>query len=424
MANNLLVIFLVLFACSVFSQEEQQTLYVSVNDGSDSSTCDSTTNPCASLSGAISKINTTMIMIYFAPGEYTGANNIGVTFPSNTSYAFIGEDEGVLFNCQNDENLNECFTFPKEIGIEKIDISNCFGGIHLTGDSVHFTATELGLSNVNGYGIQIDDPIQFNLHSSKLSAVPNGVIIGSPAAPAHKFMIDQSVFEDSNCIVNSNIVSVANTLFTKSSVDVNGANAMDESNIIFDTCIFSSTVGSALSITNGHVVVKNSTFNNCVGNNGGAIFAGGALSFTLFDVTFDNNNATNGGAIDLVSSSYSANLTNTVFSGNIASVGSVLACCQGQNSSECSIQVAFNNVIFEDGNSKDDVACPISILTTPTPTPSPSPSSSASTPNSTNWGLIIGSIVLVLIFLVCVGLVIAGGIFFYKKRKANYDQIF
>lgn len=432
MANYTLLIFVL--CASVFCEEDQQTLYVSVSDGSDFNSCN-TTNPCASLNGALSKVNSPLVMIYISEGEYVGINNTGITFP-NASFALIGE-EGVSFDCQNDITTAFCFNVSRDFAIENIDISNCMAGILATGQDASFVGSDFSLTNIFNYGVRMDAPYQFTLRSSNLFTVPNGIVVGSPPNPAFQVTVDQSRLEDSSCFFNANKVSVANSIFTKSNVNVYGVNSTDyieEPNSVFDSCVFTSTEDSALSVTNGHLIVQNSTFSECVSNNGGAIFAAGALSVLITDVSFEGNNATNGGAIDLVSSTYSANITNAVFSGNNATVGSVLACCVDETAAECSIQIILNNVDFTDGNSENDIACPIVASATPSNTPTPSvtpsvtqtttPTLAPSTTNSTNWGLIIGSIVGVLAALFCIALIIGGIVFFYiKKRKANYDEI-
>jgi len=217
--------------------------------------------------------------------------------------------------------------------------------------------------------------------------------------------------------------------------------AMDNTETSFD--LNTVTVSGASASGNGGVVYVNSaninidscTFDNNNATAGGAVFANnvGNSTFSVKHSEFSGNVASgNGGVFSLMSSEsgVQTSFEDTDFNGNTAVNGAAISCCGGV--AGCNITIAFpdgddstleNNVNTGNSTSSEDITC--TIINAPFVTAASDPEANPpqiSDSSDDDW---IKWLVLSLAILLVIGLIVAGvvGFYFYKKKKNTYTSL-
>ena len=115
-------------------------------------------------------------------------------------------------------------------------------------------------------------------------------------------------------------LQISQTTFDRNQAeqDGNGINALANTSVNVDSCLFTSNVASAITVTSGFVSISNSTFyNNTAPNDGGAVAAQALGTVKISNSTFKENNGFEAGTIFCRASSKFI-ITSSLFTDNIA----------------------------------------------------------------------------------------------------------
>ncbi len=213
--------------------------------GNDSSSCLTTTDPCATINGAIAKASAGD-MIYVAVGTYVGDSNSNVV-TINKSLTFSGGWD-VNFNTQTGRSI--------------IDGQSVHRGIYTTGALVTIDHFQIQHGNASSQGGGISNS--------------NGTLTlnDSRVIQNHSGMNGGGIFH--NGLSNSNATLTLNN----STVDGNNA---------------SSGEGGGISSNGGKFILNNSTVSNNIGDEGSGIYSTSAG--TLNNSTISGNTGSNNGGI-------------------------------------------------------------------------------------------------------------------------------
>jgi predicted outer membrane repeat protein len=160
----------------------------------------------------------------------------------------------------------------------------------------------------------------------------------SGAHPLENFgilMLDGVTVTDSgvvgSAVANYGTLNIADSTFTNNRLDGSndtngGAITNDGGDLLITNSTFSNNVvagvlgtGGAIAITSGAVTISDSTFTANEATDGGAFYVSSTSALTVTDSTFNDNEASYGGA--MVTSGSQVTLSNSVFTNNRAMVG-------------------------------------------------------------------------------------------------------
>jgi len=483
MKHGLLVVLLFALLGSCLAQA---TFYVSSTTGNDTNVGDQSA-PFATLGAALAAATSpnsteTSLVINVAAGIYTSVGNAGLTYTIDTiiqfyeessvngtvaDFACVDSNTDVFFNAANN------FVIDGNDGNENIvfNVYNCLTGVSfvntLSGNTTYndyllqvlftnFGANTNGVVSNNVYSVKITDSSFNGTTTMAIQAQGNGTAGGISIVE-----IDRTVFFNAGQV---NINSFAQGILEDVTYEGGNAGAFIIQNGAWDVDVLTvsdSTTGAlgnggCLNLQDANITLSDSSFTNCqAAGNGGAIYfqnvdasldsvtftnnfcgsvncVGGAYahqnslntSSSMSSVTFNGNNATYGGAMELYGNIIDYGVTDLVFNNNTAVInGSCIDCC---SSAGCGFDLNVTDAIQGSGNvGGNNITCTViedSSFSTVVSNSIDSIPPADNDDDDSNWWIWL-IVILVAAAIIAVIVAAAGYFVYQKKKKSQYAAV-
>lgn len=460
------VVFCILVSLCAADSQEFYVDPVGGNDSNDGSSGD----PFLTIRKALETVATdsTQVIINLAPGQYSGTDNIGLSYSLETFLQFAGSssDAPATFECSAAETAfiaANSFSINGQADgeeVELIEVWNCLVGIKSTNPvpqiqviNTNFYSNNVGISTTDlttlyvrdsGFFLGSDSAIQANGNQDNETSTfqLNNVWFNTTGINVAGFNTGQlnsawfvnitgSAFSVLGGAWDIEFVTVQN-LQGASAFLLNGTNQLAANFSItssqFLDCDAGANDGAGIHVESANVALTSVFFQDChTTGRGGGFYQINSIMSSMSSVAFTNCSADYGGGIDLEGTIGEMELMTVVFTGNsAASNGSCISCCV---LSECAVYLADvdNTVTGSDnvvGPGGVNVTCAVAMESYFTQAVSSQQVSTVPTLQANSgipwwvWLLVSG-------FIVCLLVSITSGIayYIYHKRRERYAAI-
>jgi|GEM_PF-1880242 len=341
--------------------DEISNLIFVAKNGSDSKGSGSNTNPYATITYALTKVNNTKNTIYVKKGTYN-EHDMEITksvtiMGENTELVFIdAEENGRIFLINDDVNVT-------------------LKSISLTNAKVDYYNDDFDIAGIGGAICLSDGNLILNKTSIYNSSSAAGGAIGVCAGSSGSVSIYDSYFENNSldsdaeysgysilsggAVYSDSDLIIVNSTFVNNNADDagsynGGAVSVGETATIRNSTFINNSAekGGAISVeafNSSNVNIYNNTFEFNNASSGGAVYSSMSKLTSIYDNEFDNNTASSyAGAIYVEGSKTFTLIDSNVFNGNVAKYGNVLALKYAKLN--LSNNIMENNGLLDDDN--------------------------------------------------------------------------